>query len=650
MEVAASRAGVLGTRIALPDRERLGAWTLSFALVAYLGLKGGGFEPVVQGQVGIAVWWIALVGAAVGVLPVARFSRVRIAGLGLLALFVIWAAASFAWTESSERTITEVARGATYVGVLVLALSLRRAQLRSAVNGVAAAVALIAVVAFFYRAEPTWFASPAAAEFLPSSLRRLSYPLNYWNGLAALLALGLAPILAAACSGRTIAGRVGAAAVLPILSLCLFLTVSRGGAIAFGTAVVAFFLLTPRRLVKLPTITLAAASSALLVVAGNQRDAMQAGLRSADAIHEGHELLAVAIAVCLGAGLVQLGLSLIERHVERPAWATFDRRAASRIAAVAALVVVVAGLAFNAPGRLSDQWTNFKHAQPSRSVDQTTSISRLRSITGNGRYQYWQSAVRAADSRPLAGRGAGTFELWWSRDGVLVGGFVRDAHSLYMQSLAELGIPGLLLIAAFLLFVLASGVRTSLARGTHESRVWVAAATAGCLAFCVSASVEWVWQMPVIPVAFMILAAGALGSARSRSLRPTLGRPVILVLAVLALPLLAVSVSSASSLGESQSSARSGSLSSALKEARTAARVQPYAATPRLQEAVLLEEAGDLDGAAIAARQATDREPTNWQPWLIRARLAAKLDHPQQALAYYERARELNPRSPLFRR
>jgi hypothetical protein len=38
----------------------VGTWALGFGLVAYLGLKGGGYDPLVHDQIGIAIWWILL--------------------------------------------------------------------------------------------------------------------------------------------------------------------------------------------------------------------------------------------------------------------------------------------------------------------------------------------------------------------------------------------------------------------------------------------------------------------------------------------------------------------------------------------------------------------------------------------------------------
>ena len=43
-----------------------------FLLIVYAGLKGGGYDAIIRGEVGIAVWWIVLLGALVGAFPLAR--------------------------------------------------------------------------------------------------------------------------------------------------------------------------------------------------------------------------------------------------------------------------------------------------------------------------------------------------------------------------------------------------------------------------------------------------------------------------------------------------------------------------------------------------------------------------------------------------
>src|SRR5215217_3140898 len=91
---------------------------LPFALVLYLGLEQGGYGVIARSEVGIVVWWFLLLGAAVGVLPRARVNRAGWLALALLAAFTVWTALGLGWTESSERTMVELARVAMYLGVI----------------------------------------------------------------------------------------------------------------------------------------------------------------------------------------------------------------------------------------------------------------------------------------------------------------------------------------------------------------------------------------------------------------------------------------------------------------------------------------------------------------------------------------------------
>ncbi len=99
-------------------RERLGpilaSTVLPFALVVYLALEGGGYDVVVRSEVGMALWWIVLLGALVGVLPVRPLGRAEQVGLGLLLAFAAWTALGISWSESSERSVEEVARVLTF--------------------------------------------------------------------------------------------------------------------------------------------------------------------------------------------------------------------------------------------------------------------------------------------------------------------------------------------------------------------------------------------------------------------------------------------------------------------------------------------------------------------------------------------------------
>src|SRR4051795_5447589 len=170
------------------DLRATGAWALACLLVVYLGLRGGGYDPLVRGEIGVAVWWVVLLGVATGVLPLIRLQRSAWVAIGLFAAFAVWTALGISWSASAERSTAELARVATYGGVLVLALMVfSRRTARHGLNGVATGIAVVAGLAVASRLHPSAFPADQVPEFLGSSSKRLNYPLNYADGLASFL-------------------------------------------------------------------------------------------------------------------------------------------------------------------------------------------------------------------------------------------------------------------------------------------------------------------------------------------------------------------------------------------------------------------------------------------------------------------------------
>ena len=120
------------------------------------------------------------------------------------------------------------------------------------------------------------------------------------------------------------------------------------------------------------------------------------------------------------------------------------------------------------------------------------------------------------------------------------------------------------------------------------------------------------------------------------------------IVAIAAIIAIAIPLASTSLVRQSEAKAREGDLAGALEKARSAQNAQPDAASPRLQEALVLEAEGDLGAAAAAARAATERESTNWRTWLVLSRIEAEDGRAAAAVRDYRRARSLNPRSILF--
>lgn len=628
------------------DWGAVGIWLLGFGLIAYMGLEGGGYDALVHDPVGIAVWWVLLAGVLVGALPRRRIGATALTALALLAAFVLWTALSMSWTESVGRTFADLARVSGYLGVFALAVAIRGSDNgRRMLAAVAAGIALVAIVALLSRLHPAWFPAGAqTAQFLSGNEERLSYPIHYWNGLAALLAIGLPLLLQLACGARSVAVRALAAAALPILGLTAFLTLSRGG---IGAAVIAlgvFLAFAADRLPKLLSLALAATATAILCVAVSARDNLHDGLLNATAEAQGDEMLVLTAIVCLVAAAAQVGIALAERR--RPRWTLVPRRNARVAAGVVGAVVLLGFLAFGGLGRGADAWDEFKQAD-----SPGEGSSRLVSAAGQNRYAYWSSAVDQNATKPLTGTGSGTFEYWWARNRDTTDA-VRDTHSLYLQTLGELGIAGLALLGAFLLAVLIGGARAAVRAGPAE-RSLLAAALAGCVAFCLTAAVDWMWQIPVISVAVLLLAAVlvAPGARREDEKGVAFKLPLrlgVCLAAIAAIVAIAIPLTSETHLRESEEDVREGDLYGALAAAKSAQNAEPAAAGPRLQQALVLEQIGALGQAANAARGATEREETNWRNWLVLSRIEAQRGRAGAAVGAYLRARSLNPRSPLF--
>ena len=431
------------------------------------------------------------------------------------------------------------------------------------------------------------------------------------------------------------------------MGLTAYYTLSRGGGIEIAVALIVLLALHPRRLELLPSLVLGAAGTILAVMAASQRSALADNLGNATSASQGHEMLVVALVVCTGVGLLRFAVELAAREGLWPTVRLPRRPSRTVIAGLAAAAMILA-LVGGAPGLISREWSNFKSPVGPSS---NSSAARFASASGNGRYQYWSAALDAFESRPLTGIGPGTYEFWWAAHGSIPG-FVRNAHSLYLETLGELGLPGLALLLALLGTVFVTGAR-GLRRADASERAMLAAALAASAGFVSAAAIDWVWQVTVVPVAFLLLAAAVLRSSgggevggvagRLGSQRTALAAVSVCALVAIGVPMLAIN-----DVRRSQEEVRAGHLDSAISEADSAAGLMSFAATPNLQRALVFEAQGNLGSAVDAATQAVHQEPTNWRTWLTLSRIDWEDGRAKPAVAAFRRARSLNPHSPLF--
>ncbi len=131
----------------------------------------------------------------------------------------------------------------------------------------------------------------------------------------------------------------------------------------------------------------------------------------------------------------------------------------------------------------------------------------LLSAGGSNRSQYWQAALNAFASKPVTGIGAGNFALYWNAHPEVALPLL-NAHSLYLETLAELGILGLLFVLGFFATAAWAGWRARDGLRGGEAAPALAVLGAGA----VTAAIEWSFQIPAafVPV---IVVAGLLTAA-----------------------------------------------------------------------------------------------------------------------------------------
>jgi hypothetical protein len=630
-EQSASRARKALRRPSAARLDRWFAFAGAAAVLLVYGLRGGGsYDLVTFEEQGLVIWWVLAVGFALGLLPRRRPSRAVLLLWAALAAYAAWTALSLLWTQSAELTTEEVARSLDYLGLVVLAgCVLTRHSWRWAGAGLGLGAMIVCVIGLGSRLAPSVFGTDHVAALLNSD--RLSYPFGYWDAMAAwgtmCTALGL--VWSAHDSSRV--RRAVALAFVPVAGALTYLTYSRAGAFGSAFAVIVVVCVSRNRITSLIHTAAAAAGTGIVILA----------IRSESDIAQGTGTRGAG--VVFGALAFACGLAAVVALATRIAGTDRWRAPAPigrALAIAASLVVVVAGAAA-APSA----WRSFTRTTPVSSA--TDPAARLSSLAGS-RYVVWKSAIKTFKVHPGGGTGAGTFEFSWNQQATDLE-FVRDAHNIWLENMAELGLPGLLLVVAVAATALgvAVGVRIKVKRTVSAG---VAATFLGVLVvYQLHASVDWMWESTAVTV--LALAGVAVLGARLAVGRPRMRLPARAVLAAVAGVAAAAQLPGLMSTNDvraSQAAERTARISRALSAAQDAVAVEPWSATAHEQEALVLEAAGRLQQAKQQESLAISHESVNYVHYLIRSRIEVELGQLRQAVYDYGRAYQLHPNSSVF--
>lgn len=631
------------------------AFALPIILLAYYALRGGSYENVVWQVEAIAIWLLLGVGLASGLLPRRRLHVGVLVTLAAALLLAAWAALALLWTESAERTFLEIGRIVHYGGILLAAWALLDRRTRvPAVYGLAVAAVGVSVAAAASRLVPAAFPTDVIRERI--GVYRLNYPFDYWNALAAWAAMASAMALALSVHARRLWVRAAFLAAVPVCGLTIYLTYSRGGLISVAVALVAVFAMSSRRRVVAVYAFAALVATAAAVGAARANPAIARGqvgsLAPGEGAGETALVLLAGMLICIAAAAVVGGVQRQDRVLPRLAFsrrvgevtATIGRR--GRLAAGIVLVLaVIAGLAIGGDSlaRVSEELRDVPGIATGSGEDPSERLVNAES----SRPSHWAAALEAFWANPLTGTGPGTYEFWWNRGGGET--FARDAHSLYLEHLAEGGLPGFLLILVLIGSLVVLAVRGRARWNDADSFGAPVAAAAAVIVFAVHAALDWLWEVPAVTALALLCAAVASAPTEDRhrpsALVRTAAAAATLVACLVQLPALASTLR----VEDSQAAFRAGEPEAAEEAAEEAIDLEPWAASPYVQRALLAEADGRLDEARGYVESAIENEPTNWVHWELLARIEEASEEPQAATAAMEEARRLRPVVPSFR-
>ena len=634
----------------MPSGRHFAAYLWAAVLAAgvfWLAYDEGTYGLTSRNSVAVVVLWAIVLASAARFWPASRIPRSAVVSGSLLGAFGLWTGLSALWAASPEKAFNEFDRVFLFLAVFTLVVvAAPRGSARRWLAGLALGLTAVAVIALVSRLFPHSFGDTTQlAQVFPTASKRLSFPVDYWNGLATLVAFAIPCLLYFAAESRTVV-RGLAVAPLPALSATLYLTSSRGGWVAAAIAIVVLMALTSRRWATAGALLIGGAASAGAVAVLLSRDELvDSPLTSSVAESQGRSAALLIAGLCAVAGVAYALLASVV-----PAPPRASRAASTAFAAVLALVFVAAVFAAHPVRR----YEHFKEIPPE--LTGASVQEHLFSTSGNGRWQWWTSAVDEWQTRPIEGRGAGSYEAWWAEH-ASIPAFVRDAHSLYLETLGELGLVGLALLLAFFVSCLVAGARR-LAGRTEGERAAVAALLALVGAFLFEAGIDWMWELTVVSVV-AILALGLLtGPATEpefsglQAVETRRGRPVFrIALAAIAFGLIvaeAIPLLANMEVRKSQDSVNSGNLVEALDQAESARSIQPWAASPYLQLALVQELGGRTDEALVSIETALEHDQSDWRLWLVAARIQTKAGEIADARQSLAKARELNPKSQLF--
>jgi hypothetical protein len=488
------------------------------------GLNLGTITPV---EIGLTLGSGAAIAAAIVLTPAGR-PAYGLWPTGLLLALAALSALSVVWSVKPDSSWENAARLFAYSGVFALAVLLARAapaRWSAVLGGVLLAAVVVCGYALLTKVFPNALGSERA---YAHTYARLREPYGYWNAIGIAAALGAIGCmwLGARRAGHALWNALAYPAMGLVL-VTLMLAYSRGALAALVLGLALWLCLVPLRLRGVAVLCAGALGAGVVVAWDFSQHALTTDdTPLAERVGAGHQLGVLLAAVLLALALVGVAVGFFTG--ERAPSPSTRRRVGMVLLSlpVIAAIAVAGGLAvshrglFGSVSHTVGTLTNPNAPVPANGPGRLTAI-------GSVRARYWNEALEIFQDHPVLGVGAEGYETARLRYRTAILN-VGQAHGFVVQTLADLGLVGLLVVLALLGSWLAAA-----GRATHplnrrwsrwrwrpverEERVYtperVGLLTMVCLVatFGIHSFVDWTWYVPGVACAALLCAGWVAG-------------------------------------------------------------------------------------------------------------------------------------------
>jgi O-Antigen ligase len=655
-----------GRRRRLPDATVWGTLLVAgiLCLLTFYTQGGRHLETMTATEMGLTIGGGVLFAVSVLALPVGRRRYGTWTLAAMLALTAL-TALSIAWSVSPEASWRDASRMLAYSAVLagsVAAVRLFAVRWAAVLGGITLAAVVVCGYGLATKVFPSGLPITAPA--------RLQEPFGYWNALGVAASMGVIGCmwLGARRRGHGLLSAMAYPAC-GVLVLTLLLAYSRGALVALAIGAVLWLAIVPLRLRGAAVLLSGVVAGGLVAGWDFSRHALSGeNIPLAQRVTAGHELGALTLVMVL---VLAAAGSAITFFTARRAPTRRARRRAGIVlwglVALTALALIV-GLAASHRGLTGSishavsAVTNPNAKPPPNTPGRLTAVASVRA-------RYWKEALQVFGAHPALGAGAegyATARLRY-RKATLV---VVHAHGFIVQTLADLGIVGLLIALALLASWMLEARRSTrplnrpASRYTPE-RVGLLSMLCIVVVFGAHSLIDWTWYVPGNACVALLCAGWLAGrgplqlaGARApetesprwrlpggRRLDPrVVGAGVVVLAALLVAWMEWQPQRSEEARAQALSLAEAGHRRASLEAAHTAVSRDPVSAEARFALAAVQAAAG-LSSRARATLQETVRlQPSNPQTWLELGRYDVS-EHPRDALHELEAAVYLNPES-----